>query len=238
MKFFLTFVINFAITTYTFAQSDTIKPIDRGYKNNLQTDLFTFGGYNSLQFERAVRNKISINIIAGFNYPYYSKKHPIDYYVELMPQVRWYTQKKKTKYNQGFYLSASCDFVFYKYYTDGAYNPTTGDIALDNHINVNGHYNANFHNINGYNNANGYYYEDNIIRQKRAVYSGAGLGYKWLIKKRIVVDLGMSIQYAIFQQERFRNVPVQNNWEKAYYYRDDARFHFNFPAQINIGYAF
>lgn len=109
-----------------------------------------------------------------------------------MPQLRWYTQKKKG-YNQGLYISISANAVFRQSYTYRSYNSQTGDIRLNSSYIP-----------------SGYYYEDNVSTQQFSFYMGAGAGYQWLVSKRLIIDLGYSIQYAFFQRERFQYIPVQN----------------------------
>lgn len=222
IKKILSITVLTVASLHSLAQStDTLS---KPYKNNLQTNVFGVIGYFSLQYEHALNKKMSMSLISTFNYPYLSSHtspNDFEYNINVMPQLRLYTQKTKKKYNQGFYLSLSCNFSYYQYYSGGSYNPTTNDVLLGHHTY-----------------ASGYYYEDNISRQKKAVYIGAGAGYQWVIKKHLVLDLGMDIQYAIFQQERFKNIPIQNEWEKAYYYSGETSFHFTTPVSCNIGYAF
>lgn len=204
-----------------FAQStDTSAIVTRAYKNNIQVGALAPAGLFVLQFEHALTKRISFNTTADCEYRYYSKDHPIDYAIALMPQLRWYTQKKKS-YNQGFYIAVSASAVYEQSYTFGSYNPQTGNIRL----------NSSYLNP-------GYTYEDNITRQEFSVYAGAGAGYQWLIKKRFIIDLGYNIQYAFFQRERFKNVPVQNQWQKLDYNSSDINVYMYFPFHINIGYAF
>lgn len=204
-----------------FAQSaDTSTIVAKGYKNNIQIGVLAPAGLFALQFEHALTKRISYNTTADYEYHYYSKDHPINYSIGLMPQLRWYTQKKKG-YNQGFYIAVSASVVYEQSYTFGSYNPQTGDIRLNSSY---------LH--------SGYYYEDNIARQALSVYAGAGAGYQWLVKKRFIIDLGYNIQYAFFQRERFKNVPVQNEWQKPDFNADDINSYMYFPFHINIGYAF
>jgi len=125
----------------------------------------------------------------------------------------------KKGYNQGLYISISANAVYRQSYTYGSYNPQTGDIRLNSSYLP-----------------SGYYYKDNISRQTHSIYAGAGAGYQWLVSKRLIVDLGYSIQYAIFGRERFQNVPVQNQWQKINY--KDIYSYLYFPFQVNIGYVF
>lgn len=221
MKKLFLIILSIAAHSYCFAQSsDTSTVVAKAYKNNIQIGVLAPAGLFNLQFEHAFTKRISYNTIADCEYRYYSKDHPIDYSIGLMPQLRWYTQKKKS-YNQGFYIAVSASVVYEQSYTFGSYNPQTGDIRLNSSY---------LH--------PGYYYEDNIVRQALSVYAGAGAGYQWLVKKRLIIDLGYNIQYAFFQQERFKNVPVQNEWQKPDYNADDIDAYMYFPFHINLGYAF
>jgi len=174
----------------------------------------------TLQVEHALSKRISINGIASFNYPYLSKQNPTDYLFEFMPQLRWYFQQKNG-FNQGLYFSLSVNLVNQQSYTNGSYNPQTDELRLNSTYLP-----------------SGYYYKGHISKQKIGVYTGVGFGYKWLLAKRMVIDIGYSIQYAIFQRERFKNIPVQNQWQEVKYNSSDISMYLYFPFQINIGYAF
>lgn len=146
---------------YCLAQSvDSTTIISNDYKNNIQIGVLAPAGLFVLQFEHALTKRISYNTIADWEYHYYSKDHPINYSIGLMPQLRWYTQKKKG-YNQGFYIAVSASVVYEQSYTFGSYNPQTGNIRLNSTYLP-----------------SGYYYEDNIIRNELSVYAGAGAGYQ------------------------------------------------------------
>ena len=221
MKTIFLSIILLTTSINCFAQSaDTSDVIPKSYKNNIQVGVLAPAGLFVLQFEHALTKRISYTTIADCEYHYYSKDHPIDYAIGLMPQLRWYTQKKKG-YNQGFYISVAASTLYEQSYTFGSYNPQTSDIRLNS----------------GYLQS-GYYYEDNIIKQQFGLYAGAGFGYQWLVTKRFIIDLGYNIQYAFFQRERFKNVPVQNEWQKPDHNANDINTYMYFPFQINIGYAF
>jgi hypothetical protein len=214
-------ILLLAANLHCFAQANnTAVTGAKAYKNNIQAGVFAPAGLFVLQFEHALTKRISYNTIADCEYRYYSKDRPIDYSIGLMPQLRWYTQNKKG-YNQGFYIAVSASAVYEQSYTFGSHNPQTSDIRL----------NSSYLNP-------GYIYENNIIRQEFSLYAGAGAGYQWLIKQRLIIDLGYNIQYAFFQQERFKNVPVQNEWQKPGHNAHDINTYMYFPFHINIGYAF
>lgn len=221
MKKAFLIILSITVHSYCFAQSsDTSAVITKGYKNNIQVGVLAPAGLFVLQFEHALTKRISFNTTADCEYHYYSKDHPINYAISLMPQLRWYTQKKKG-YNQGFYISVAASVLYEQSYTYGSYNPQTGDIRLNStYLNP------------------GYYYEDNIIKQQFGLYAGAGVGYQWLVRKRFIIDLGYNIQYAFFQRERFTNVPVQNEWQKPDRNANDINSYLIAPLLINIGYAF
>ncbi|WP_018343541.1 DUF3575 domain-containing protein [Cytophaga aurantiaca] len=217
--------LSIALHSYCFAQStDSSNVISKSHKNNIQIGVPAPIGFFVLQFEKALTKRISFNTIAFCDYQYYSKDHPIDYSIGLMPQLRWYTQKKKG-YNQGFYISVSATAFYEESYASGSYNPQTGDIQLNS-----SDLNPGLH--------PGYYYEDNIIKQQFGVYAGPGIGYQWLVKKRFIIDLNYNIQYAFFQRERYKNLPVQNEWQKPERNTKDFRSYMIAPLLINIGYAF
>lgn len=221
MKKIFLIILLISATQYSFAQStDTTTSVTKDYKNNVQIGVLAPGGLFVLHFEHALTKRISYNTIGFCEYHYYSKDHPIDYSIGLVPQLRWYTQKKKG-YNQGFYIAAAASVVYEEAYTFGSYNPQTGDIQLKNSVPT-----------------AGYYYEDNIIRQEYGIYAGAGFGYQWLISKRFIIDLGYNVQYAFFQRERFKNVPVQNEWQKMDRKANDINSYMYALFEINIGYAF
>jgi len=68
------------------------------------------------------------------------------------------------------------------------------------------------------------------------IYTGVGVGYQWLVAQRMIIDIGYSIQYLIFQRERFENIPVQNQWQKVG--TSDLIGNLYYPFQMNVGYAF
>ena len=219
MKKILSLLFIITINNCLFAQNqDTNVSIAIPYKNNVQAGVFAPSGIFTLQYEHALTEKISINGICTFNYPYLTSTYRKDYSIEWMPQVRWYIQKKK-RCNQGLYISVSTNFVMQQSYTYGSYNPQTSDIRL----------NSNYL-------PSGYYYEKNIAKQKMGIYTGVGVGYQWLVAQRMIIDIGYSIQYLIFQRERFENIPVQNQWQKVG--TSDLIGNLYYPFQMNVGYAF
>ena len=110
-KIFLSILL-LATSTHCFAQStDTSGNISKAYKNNIQGGIFAPAGLFAFQFEHALTKKISFNTIAEFDYRYYSKDKPIDNSIELMPQLRWYTQKKKATIRVCIFLFLQMLFI-------------------------------------------------------------------------------------------------------------------------------
>jgi len=212
---FLLFVINI----YAQQTADSVTALSKNYKNNIQVNALGVIGYFSLLYEHSINKHFSIAAITTYQVPYLFKDRSSDRALEFMPQVRLYTQKYKLKYNEGFYISGSFNFTANTYHREGVYNPTTNYINLDTD-----HSTA------------GSYYQENIIHQTKSIYTGFGTGYKWMLKKRLLIDLGISLLYGIYQQERYKNIPIRNDWQKSFYKEGNARL--SAIVQINIGYRF
>lgn len=118
MKKLLILPILLLIMIESFGQSpDSLKNEDKNYMNTLQTSVFGFGGYFSLQYERALSKDWSISLIGRLNYPidqWSKSSSTMINYVErysIQAEIRYYLDKNTIK-NNGLYVAGDIGYLY------------------------------------------------------------------------------------------------------------------------------
>lgn len=223
--FLIVAIAIFTMHQSVYAQTDSVRGTNKGYKRNIQGMLL---GNISLYYEQALTKHTSIKLrvaYAPLGHQPFRKSVEIPLSILFSGQYRYYFNKNR-RYNEGFYLNGSFIFLYNHSFEDCYYDPTNNKIyAVDNQYRP-------------------YLASDQYDVYYEKIHAGAGLGfgYQWIFGKRVIMDLGITPTFLIVNIERFQHTEYNEQWRGIIYGESASWWYkygqYSFDMNFSIGFTF